>query len=91
MRDLLIRLGLVDPSAPVATEKDGRVSLYTFRKTFAKRAAEGGMDVAELAAIMGHSPNSIDMLVRVYYELERRTEAGRPCERTSGGQLSCVA
>ena len=68
MRGMLIGLGLVDPISPAATEKDGRLSLYTFRKTFARRAAEGGMDVGELAAIMGHSPHSIPMLLRLYYQ-----------------------
>lgn len=68
MRDALIDLGLVDPGAPVAGDQDGGYALYSFRKTFGRRAAEGGMDVGELAAIMGHSPNSIGMLLRVYYQ-----------------------
>jgi site-specific recombinase XerD len=68
MHALLVRLGLVVPRHE-RTEKDGLVSLYTFRKTFARRAAEGGMDVAELAAIMGHSPSSVPMLLRVYYQV----------------------
>ena len=46
---------------------DSDVSYYTLRKTFARRAAEAGMDVAELAAIMGHRPGSIPMLLKHYY------------------------
>lgn len=42
-------------------------ALYTMRRTFARRAAEGGMDVAELAAMMGHEPSSIPMLMRLCY------------------------
>lgn len=86
MRELLVELGLVDPEAPVATEKDGRLSLYTFRKTFARRAAAGGMDVAELGAIMGHSAHSLGMLLRVYYQVsdEQKQAAhaiARPADR----------
>lgn len=66
-RELLISVGLVDPDEPVSrTEDDAGYSLYTFRKTFAKRAAKT-MDVGKLAAIMGHSPNSIPMLLQRYY------------------------
>jgi site-specific recombinase XerD len=46
---------------------DSDFSFYTLRKTFARRAAEAGMDVAELAAIMGHQPSSIPMLLKHYY------------------------
>jgi integrase len=42
-------------------------TFYSLRRTFARRSAEEGMDVAELAAIMGHSPNSIPMLLKHYY------------------------
>lgn len=42
-------------------------TFYALRRTFARRSAEGGMDVAELASIMGHSPNSIPMLLQHYY------------------------
>jgi integrase/recombinase XerD len=44
---------------------------YTLRKTFARRAAESGMDVAELASIMGHQPGSIPMLIKHYYAPSR--------------------
>jgi site-specific recombinase XerD len=66
MRDVLREVGLVESRSGV--NDDGRsVSLYTVRKTFARRAAEGGMDVSELAALMGHEPSSIPMLVERYY------------------------
>ena len=63
MHDLLVALGLVVPGTPVGKD----FKLYTMRKTFARRSADGGMDVAELASIMGHEPESIPMLVRIYY------------------------
>ena len=66
MHDLLVRLGLVDPAEDGRRDDPG-YKLYTLRKTFARRAAEAGMDVAELAAIMGHEPSSIPMLMRLYY------------------------
>lgn len=46
---------------------DSEFTYYTLRKTFARRAAEAGMDVAELAAIMGHQSSSIPMLLKHYY------------------------
>lgn len=61
MRDLLVALGLAGAG------DDAGYELYTMRKTFAHRAAQGGMDVGELAAIMGHSTNSIPMLLERYY------------------------
>lgn len=68
MNDLLIRLGLVVRGSRVEGIRDASgYSLYTMRRTFARRAAEGGMDVAELAAMMGHEPSSIPMLMRLYY------------------------
>lgn len=68
MNDLLIRLRIIVHGSDVAAGEDGsHYSLYTMRRTFARRAAEGGMDVGELAAIMGHEPTSIPMLLRLYY------------------------
>jgi integrase len=63
MNDLLVRIGLVVPGTPVG---DG-FELYAMRRTFARRSADGGMDVGELASIMGHSTNSIPMLLERYY------------------------
>jgi integrase len=65
MRDVLVAVGLAGDRSKGGEEVH---RLYTMRKTFAHRAAENGMDVGELAAIMGHSPNSIPMLLRVYYQ-----------------------
>jgi site-specific recombinase XerD len=81
MRDLLVDLRLVGGDAPV----DQGYRLYSMRKTFAHRAAEGGMDVGELAAIMGHEPNSIPMLLRLYYrpsDLQKQAAhaSARPAE-----------
>ncbi len=67
MRDLLVALGIVDPGTARSEEEDG-ISLYTLRNTFAKRAAEAGMPVTTLAAIMGHEPSSIPMLLKRYYK-----------------------
>ncbi len=68
MNDLLIRLELVVRGSRLkGIRDDSGYSLYTMRRTFARRAAEGGMDVAELAAMMGHEPSSIPMLLRLYY------------------------
>jgi integrase len=68
MNDLLILLGLVVRGSRLeGIRDDSGYSLYTMRRTFARRAAEGGMDVAELAAMMGHEPSSIPMLMRLYY------------------------
>jgi hypothetical protein len=50
-----------------SAEGDQGCSFYSLKRTFARRSAEAGMDVAELAAIMGHSPNSIPMLINCYY------------------------
>ena len=66
MHDLLISLGLVDPTDDRG-QNDPGYKLYTLRKTFARRAAEGEMDVMELADIMGHEDSSIPMLMRLYY------------------------
>lgn len=61
------------------------VSYYTLRKTFARRAAESGMDVSELASIMGHRPGSIPMLFKHYYAPSREHKlrahaAARPAD-----------
>jgi integrase/recombinase XerD len=56
-------------SIPVGRGPDGEpgCTYYSLRRTFARRAAENGMDVTELASIMGHSANSIAMLSKHYY------------------------
>ncbi len=79
MHDLLISLGLVDPTEDRG-QNDPGYKLYTFRKTFARRSAEGEMDVMELATIMGHSFSSIPMLMRLYY---RPTEKHKRAAHTS--------
>jgi integrase len=62
--DVLRAIGLVTARGE---EGEPGHTFYSLRRTFARRSAEGGMDVAELAAIMGHSPSSIPMLLRHYY------------------------
>jgi hypothetical protein len=86
MRDVLVELGLVEPRSRTDGDPDAPgYKLYTMRKTFAHRAAAAGMHVAELAAIMGHSPNSIPMLLARYYQIpesqKRRAHAdARPAD-----------
>jgi len=72
---------------PVGKGPDGEpgCTYYSLRRTFARRAAEGGMDVTELAAIMGHSANSIPMLLKHYYaptrlQKLRAHETARPAD-----------
>jgi integrase len=66
--ELLIKLGLaVRASRATGLADDSGYNLYTLRKTFAHRAAEGGMDVGELAVMMGHATNSIPMLLERYF------------------------
>lgn len=86
MNDLLVELGLVIRGSRVKGVKDeSGYCLYTMKRTFARRAAEGGMDVGELAAMMGHAANSIPMLLRVYYRpteahKQRAHQAARPAD-----------
>ncbi len=84
MHELLVALGIVDPSTPRSEEEDG-ISLYTMKNTFAKRAAESGMPVTTLAAMMGHEASSIPRLLKRYYKPseadKRRAHAeARPAE-----------
>ncbi|HEX7948990.1 MAG TPA: site-specific integrase [Candidatus Limnocylindrales bacterium] len=70
----------------VPAEEVRNPSLYTLRRTFAQRFADAGRPVEELAAIMGHSPASIPMLLRVYYRpsfvrLRRAHAEAGPAER----------
>lgn len=81
-----------------ADDEDYR--FYTLRKTFARRSAEAGMDVSELAAIMGHRPDSIPMLLKHYYAPTRQHkqlahEKARPADglhdlRATGGRVVAV-
>jgi integrase/recombinase XerC len=85
MRDVLVALNLVTTDAASDASGDQGYRLYTMRKTFAHRAADNGMDIGELAAIMGHAPNSIPMLLRLYYQPSDRQRqeahaAARPAE-----------
>ena len=85
MRAVLVALNLVTTDTASDALGDQGYRLYTMRKTFAHRAAENGMDVGELAAIMGHAPNSIPMLLRVYYQPSDRQKqeahaAARPAD-----------
>ncbi len=83
-RALLVALGIVGASGRVSTRKKGRACLYTLRKTFGHRAASG-MDVARLMAIMGHSPNSLTMVLLTYYQVTDKQKreahaAARPAD-----------
>lgn len=86
MNELLIELGLViRGSRPMRVRDESGYCLYTMKRTFGRRAAEGGMDVGELAAMMGHEPNSIPMLLRIYYRptethKRRAHTAARPAD-----------
>lgn len=67
------------------SDDDRAYNLYTLRKTFGRRAALGGMDLAELAAVMGHEPASIPMLLERYYrpsaeQLSAAHAAARPAD-----------
>jgi integrase len=79
---------LADELELVGRAEDGTVepaTLYTLRRTFARRFAEGGGDVEELAKLMGHSPSSIPMLFTAYYSpskdrLKRAHDRVRPLD-----------
>ncbi|MDA8202854.1 MAG: hypothetical protein M0Z49_08845 [Chloroflexi bacterium] len=43
-----------------------RPTQYILRRTFARRFAESGGTVEELARLMGHEPSSIPMLLKTY-------------------------
>lgn len=58
--------------APRGEGDEAGNTFYALRRTFARRSAEGGMDVALLASIMGHSPHSIPMLMEHYYSPTRK-------------------
>jgi integrase len=92
-REVLIEAGLVPtPEQAAAGVEDPGYCLYTMRKTFGDRAGEGGMgerergmDVGEIAAIMGHSPESIPMLEKRYrrpslVQKQRAHASARPAE-----------
>ena len=61
---LAARIGLAAcaDDAPAA-----RPTQYILRRTFARRFAESGGTVEELARLMGHEPSSIPMLLKTYY------------------------
>jgi integrase len=80
--DVLRATGLRTARGP---EGEPACNFYSLRKTFARRSAEAGMDVGELASIMGHSPNSIPMLLKHYYTPTRKHKqlahaAARPAD-----------
>lgn len=68
MHELLVELGLLECRAIREECQDVR-RLYTLRKTFAQRSADAGMHPVVLAAIMGHSPNSLPMVIKTYYRV----------------------
>lgn len=47
------------------------ITLHDFRRTFGTRCAEGGMPVAILAEIMGHS--SINLTARFYIHISNQS------------------
>lgn len=67
--DVLRATGL---KAPQGADEEASNTFYSLRRTFARRSAEGGMDVALLASIMGHSANSVPMLMEHYYTPTRK-------------------
>lgn len=80
-------LGLVTGAR--RNEDGSDATLYVLRRTFARRFADNGGTVEDLARLMGHEPSSIPMLLKVYYRpsderLRRAHRRVRPLDALLG-------